>query len=365
MPPAFSTTRQAAAFAILLAVLLIAPVFLANSSRTDRQDMYRAIPRKYGPFPWTQQKIFLETNDVDIAFMGSSHIWCGIHTPYVQQELSKQLGREAEVFTLGWPWAGFDALYFIARDLLAQRKVRMIVIYDEDRSPIVPHPQAARWFRIGNDSEALAGLDASSKISLYGSAVLGVPRTLLTMARPNLIEDPMQSSPDFWETQFHAPRFAEQLGAFRSQLGFNNKRSDFSIFTPPPLVTPADTVIYGDATRDDFKFSGRPMRDYQLHFAGKLAKLCRENGTRLVILDLPVFQEREQEKILERGAWPELLGEPVSLVGIPGAKLFAGISEEDVPRFFYNKSHLNQNGQDRFTPLITPALLKLYATTNF
>jgi hypothetical protein len=297
--------------------------------------------------------------------MGSSHIWCGVNTPYVQQQLSKELGREAEVFTLGWPWAGFDALYFIAKDLLAQRKVQMIVIYDEDRSPIVPHPQASRWFRIGNDSKSLEGLDASFKCSLYGSAVLGTPRTLLSFIRPNLIESLTERDPDFWEMQFQAPNFAEQLGAFRAQLAFNNKRGDFMVFVPPTVASPDDAVIFSAETREAFRFSERPTRPYQLHFARKLAELCRESGTRLVFLDLPVFQEREQEKVFERVAWPELLTEPVSLVGIPGGKLFEGISEEDVPRFFYNKSHLNQNGQDRFTPLITPALFKLYASTNF
>jgi hypothetical protein len=38
--------------------------------------------------------------------------------PCVQEQLSRQPGRPpAEVFTMGWAWAGFDAVYTIARDL--------------------------------------------------------------------------------------------------------------------------------------------------------------------------------------------------------------------------------------------------------
>jgi len=128
MRPAFSSPRQAAAFALLLAVLLVLPALVARTGWLKRRDVYPAIAWKYGPFPWIQQKIFAETRDADMVFLGSSHIWSAINTPYVQQRLSAQLGREAEVFTLGWPWAGFDASYVIARDLLDHRRVHTLVI---------------------------------------------------------------------------------------------------------------------------------------------------------------------------------------------------------------------------------------------
>jgi hypothetical protein len=42
----------------------------------------------------------------------------------------------------------------------------------------------SRWFRIGEDSEALAGLPWIAQARLYGGAVLGMPRQLLSLAAP-------------------------------------------------------------------------------------------------------------------------------------------------------------------------------------
>ena len=367
MRPAFTTTRSALAFALLLTGLMTLPAFVAHTGWLKRNEVYPAIPWKCGPFIWAQQKIFSETNDVDIAFVGSSLIWGDINPTYVQKELSLRLGHEAEVFTLGWPWPGFDAVYIVARDLLEHRRVRMLVIYDEAHgnttSPDVPHIQSARWFRIGENDEALSGLTWSAKLSLYGSALLGMPRSLLSLLRPNLTESAASHRTNVWDTPYHAESFAAQLGGMRAHLAFNNS-PNFKPFHPTPIATPADAVIYSDATRDLFRFTGPVTPPFRSHFLHKLAALCETHGTQLVIFHPPGFGERTREKILEREVWPDVLGTNVWLVGIPGAKLFAGISAEDMKKLYYNKGHLNANGQDFFTPLITPALLEIYAAKN-
>jgi hypothetical protein len=359
MRPAFSSPRQAAAFAALLAVLLALPALLGGSGWLPRRNVYPAIAWKYGPFPWIQKQIFVETGDVDMVFLGSSQIWAAINAPFVQKQLSEQLGREAVVFTLGWPWPGFDASYVIARDLLEHRRVHTMVIYDEGGLN-QPHVTSARWFRFGDDSEALAGLPWRTKLGLYGSAVLGMPRQLLSLVRPNLIDDPAQCRPNFWTKTFFALDLAEQRGALVARLAYI-RRPDFVPFKPQGSATPADALIYSKETRDAFAFSHPTIEPYQLHFARKLAHLCQERGTRLVFLHTPTYLERAQTLITERLLWPEVLGAPVNILGIPPVKLLAGIRETDVPKLFYEDYHLNQNGQEFFTPLITPGLLRLYA----
>jgi len=359
MAPAFSSSRQAAAFALLLAVLLALPALVARTGWLKRRDVYPTIPTKYGPFSWIQRQIFIETNDVDIAFLGSSHIWNGVDTPFVQKQLSERLGREAAVFTLGWPWPGYDAMYVIAADLLEHRRVRMLVIYDEHRSADTPHLHSSRWFRIGENTAVLAGLPFTGQAALYGGAVLGMPRHLLSLVRSNRLEDPAHCPTSSWNTFYRAPNFAEQLGALRARIAFNYL-PDFSPYQPPSAATPADVVVYSADTRGAFTFTGPPTPPYQRHFARKLAQLCREHGTRLVVLHLPELHERKQATIPERELWPEVWSAPVDIVGIPGAKLFAGIPAADLPKLFYDPVHMNQNGQELFTRLITPALLKLY-----
>jgi len=50
----------------------------------------------------------------------------------------------------------------------------------------------------------------------------------------------------------------------------------------------------------------------------------------------------------------------VALVGISPATLFEGMTDNGARKLFCDAGHLNQNGQEYFTPLITPTLLQLY-----
>ncbi|MBI3878955.1 MAG: hypothetical protein HY301_02695 [Verrucomicrobia bacterium] len=362
MRPAFSSPRQAVAFALLLGALLALPVLVARTGWLRRSDVYPAMTWRMGISPLIQPKIFDETNGVDIAFLGSSHIWDGVNTPYVQRRLSEQLGREAEVFTLGWSWPGYDALYTFARDLLEHRHVRMLVIYDEHGPDEAPHRYSFRWFRAGEDFAALPGLTAARQASLYGGTVLGMPRHLLSLVRPNRLDDPGHGT-NFMSSLFNAPNVVEQRGAMRARLGFGH-RPPFVPYEPALVATPADAVIYSEQTRGLFSFTGPRATPYQLHFARKLAGLCEAHGTRLVALHLPELRESAMSVIPERERWDKFMGAPVDLVGIPGAKLFAGIPAAELPKLFLDAGHLNQNGQDVFTPIITPVLLQLYAATN-
>ena len=358
MRPAFSSSRQVWVFAVSLAVLLALPELAAKTGWLNRRDVYSAIPWKYGPFPWIQQQIFDETGDADVVFMGSSHIWNGVDAPYVQREFSQQLGRDAKVFSLCWPWPGFDALYTVARDLLNRRHVHMLVIYD-DGGTDMPHLHSARWFRIGENSEALAGLSWLAQVRLYGGAVLGMPRQLLSMVRPNLLEDPTRVRNTFWDNYYRAPNLAQQLGTLRARIAYGVS-PDFLPFQAHGDATPDDVLVYSRENRAAFHFNPHPHA-YQLHFARKLARLCRQRGTHLVVLRMPLFGESGPIAVSAAELTPDLLGEPIDIVGIPPERLFAGIPQADLPRLFFDDSHLNQNGLEMFTPLINPTLLKLYA----
>ncbi len=350
------------AFALLLASLLALPAVVAETGWLDRRDVYPAVPWDSAPSSFIQRQIFGETGDADMVFLGSSHIWASVDTPYVQKKLSEKLGRNATVFTLGWAWPGFDAVYVIGRDLLEHRRVHTLVIYDDGRDDS-PHPLSNYWFVMGENSEALSGLSPVAQLSLYGGAILGMPRQLLSLVRPNPMEDPGHARPNIWSTGYRTPNLAQNLGALRVRLAYGFKK-DFVPFQPRGGATEADVLVYSAETRDRFEFSGRPARPvsaYQFHFVRKLAQLCRERRTQLVILKIPVLDETgDRVSVAAPELNPEIPGAHPEIVGIPPAKLFAGISAADAPKLFYDVSHLNQNGQDFFTPLITPALLKLY-----
>lgn len=359
MAPAFSSRRGAALFAILLAFIIALPELVAKTGWLDRREIYPAIPWKYGPFLWIQQQIFDTHTDIDVAFMGSSHIWNAIDTPFMQKYFSERLGRPADVITLGWPWSGFDATYIIGRDLLEHRRVHTLVIDDEGFDS-TPHNHSSRWFRIGDNTEALSGLPLDSKLALYGGAVLGMPRQLVSFLRADRRDDPYQTHDTFWDTYYHAPNVAQNRGALIARLGWG-VTPDFVPYTPQHGATPTDVLLYSAATSHRFNIIGPPSSSYQLHFMRLLAQLCKEHGTRLVFLATPRVDVPDQSRVPVREAFPKVVGAPAYLIGIPQSTLFAGMNLEERLNLFYEAAHVNQNGQTYFTRLIAPTLYDIYA----
>ena len=356
MRPAFSSNKSAAAFGLLLLIVLLLPVIVRKSWLPPRKEIYATPSLMMGNYASIQKQIYTEKGDLDIAFVGSSHIGYGIYTPYIQAELSKKLGRHAAVATLAWNWAGFDSVYFVTKDLLANRKVHLLVITDEynPKWPI-PHVAAPRWFLFGDDWADLAGLPWVYKAGYYAAALRGIPRNLLSVIRPNL---PM--IPYSWETT------TERLGAFNVQNGFGPedkevKGADFVQYTPPNEIPVSAVCSYAPATESRFQFTGPPTPTAQFFFLQKLMALVHAHDIKLVWLHFPKVSELRAATIPERECWPKIFAGEVNLMGIPPKDFLAGISDADALKLFCNNSHLNNNGQKYFTRAITPTLLNLYA----
>jgi hypothetical protein len=369
MRPAFSSTKQAAAFALLLLLVLLSPVLAGKRLLPPREQAYASQSWGSGPYPWIENQIFQETNDIDIAFVGSSHILHAIDTPYVQAKLSEKLGRPAVVRTIAWGGAGFDALYFVTRDLLAHRKVRMLVIYDEDPLPGIRNTQVSAWFTFGEDAGLLSGLPNREQGVFYFAAIMGMPRNLLNLARNNLPTPLISNPPNYWEQHYGSASIVKLLGCTCSKLGFNyDKLSDlftaFTPFTPRTAATPADTEIYSSMVKNDFEFGKTPLPAWQLYFAGKLAELAQTNECKVVMLTLPVLADAPATAIRERAFWPDIFRNGFWLIGIPPTKLFGGLTDQELHWLFTNSGHFNKNGMEYFTPLITPALLQIHETRH-
>jgi hypothetical protein len=365
MRPAFSSTKQAAAFALLLFLSLLSPVLAGKKFLPPREQSYATQGWTSGPYPWIRHEIFEETNDIDIAFMGSSHILQAVDTPLVQAQLSEKINRPAVVRTLAWGGAGYDGLFFIAQDLLAHRKVRMLVFYDEDNAPNVRNATAVSWFRFGENAAELSGLPLRDQSLFYFAAIVAMPKNLLALVRPNLPAPLVTTPPNYWEQHYASASTVTLLGCTCSELGFNyDTLSDnftaFTPFVPRTGVAPADVEIFSPAGKNDFAFGNAPLPAWQIFFARKLAELARTNQCKLVMLHLPVLADAPAAKLNERAFWPEIFGGDFSLLGIPPAKLFAGLNDEELHRLFTNGGHFNKNGMTWFTPLITPALLQIY-----
>jgi len=336
MSPAFSSPRQAGAFALLLLLILLLPVLVGRWLLPTREQMYSSAGRDTIDFPNFHQQIFEEKGDIDIAIMGSSRLGCAIDSSYVQQKLGEKLGRQAVVRQLTWTWNGYDALYFIAQDLLEHRKVHMMVITDLSSGAFdTAHHQTSYWFRFADNAEALAGLSLRSKASFYASAILGMPRNLINLLRPNLAVIPEDAT----------------------KLRWNYSTTNY---TPQTTVSPVDVRIYSAATKSSFHFADTPVAPMQRAFLRKMGQLAQEHQTQIVFVHIPDFDDRKATLIEEPAFWPNAFGTNLPMIGIPPATLFAGMTDDQILELYHNPAHFNQNGCNYFTPLITPSLIQIY-----
>lgn len=351
MRPAFSDLPSAAAFALLLLVLISAPAAVGRMGLLDRADVYPTLPVGAGPIAHIQHEIFEESSDLDVAFIGSSFMWSAIDAPYVQEELTRTLGREARVTVLASVWPGLDRDYAFLRDLLAQRRVSLVVLQfpnrnrpsddpaaDVNRVSDQPHVQAFRIYRAGEFPEVGDGLHWRGRAALYAGAVLGMPRHLLTELRPNYLA---------------SSTVEPTLGARLDRRGYFG--ASFEPFRPQASQIDADQLIFGPSSAANFRFFQESLPPYQMHFARLIAALLEESDVPAVLLHIPQANEVSSDYVEERMNWLEETGVRATMIGIPPSRLFAGFSQAEVRRFFAS-DHLNENGARYFTRAVMPAL---------
>jgi hypothetical protein len=365
MRPAFSSTRQAGAFALLLLALLLAPALAGKRYLPSREAIYSSIWWENGDFPYMDGQIFREPGDMDIVFMGSSHIWAAFDASHVQEQLGKKLGRPAVVRTFGWGGAGYDEIYFVAQDLLARRQVQMLVIDDDVNDSDLPHLLAPKMFRFGDNAAVLGGLRWSTKAAYYFGSIMGMPRNLLALVHANLPAD--MSATNYWQIHSDAENFAANLGTFTAHMGFRNSPDSepepFVQFVPETGVQASPFSIYSPVKGTGFYFWGEPLPPMQLHFVQKLKELTANHGSKLVVVHIPTFDERRSTHITLPGNLDSLYPD-VAFVGIPPATLFRGLTDDEVRNLYSDSVHLNENGQRFFTTAMMPTLLKLYESHN-
>jgi len=181
------------------------------------------------------------------------------------------------------------------------------------------------------------------------------------MVRPNLPADLKATS--YWEINGKAPNLASNLGAITTHIGYTPHGAEpgvFEDYSPKTSVTPEDVCIYSPETKTNFFFSSAGLPPLELHFIQKLAALAQDNGCKLVVVHNPKLDERYSTVISEPVFWPDVLPGDITMIGIPPATLFRGLSDDDTKKLYSDYLHLNVNGQRYFTTLMTPALLKIY-----
>jgi hypothetical protein len=356
MRKALRSARHAAALLVAILIPLLLPAILPAGAQASRRELYSSAGWPLGPYAWIEQQVFEERSRIDLLFAGSSHVWAGIDNPALQAEMAHARHGSAVVRTVGWPRSGYDIVYFVVKDLLAHRKVKALVLYDEVAQDDV-QAAAHHWFRYADEPKALSGIPFHDAAALYAASVLGMPRNVLSLLRSNGEPDPAPLTKSIWEGGMHrADLFPERLGALTAHISYGYDPT-FVAFAPPPAIARAE--IYSAATSAHFRFTETAIPLYQRVFLERIATLAKEHDTTLVFLDIPTFTERKNQTSSEQLCWPRELPGRVRVVGVSPADLFAGLSDNQVQRLYFDEGHFNANGQRFFTEAVASALIQV------
>ena len=342
MNPAFQSTTSAKIFCALIASLLCLPVLTKLVGHPPREQAYAGMSDATGQVGVHVREIFLEHQETDVLFLGSSLVTAGVDAPAIEKSLSEHLQRPAHIQILGLNWQGMDLQYLLLRDYLETHHPGLIIWnppFPGSRD-IEPHLKAYHWLRFGEYSDALNGLSIRYRLTLYGEMILGAPRELLSHLRPNRIG----------------------RSELREKVRLANRGYYESPFIPESIDTFPVPDVSGTQETSPFplvRIEGRPLNSYELHFARKIAALAAVNHIRLDILHVPTDGEKGKDYIPERCAWATIVSGPYTFIGLPSSVLFHEASDS---RFyhFYRDQHLNENGARLFTRSITGAVEAAY-----
>lgn len=320
----------------------MSPVLLSWAGLPSREQAYEGITDEAGAVGIQTKQIFYDTHDSDIVLLGSSLLRKGIDPSILEQKFAADLGRPARISVLALNWQGLDLQYFLLRDYLSRHKTSLVVwnLPAPGSRLYEPHIEAYYWVRYGEYSDALQGLSLRMRLALYADMVLGVPKQLIAMLRPNRLSSE-ELARDSWNNRqgyYGAPFVADHL---------------------PERTFAANETLMPAAEGPDIHISGPKLDPYQLHFAKKIVELLREHHTRFVFLHVPIDIEHNMTAMPELEDWSSALGVNASILGIASARLFEGVNDK---RFyhFYIDQHFNENGRELYTNSIVPGLLKAY-----
>ena len=326
-----------------LLVLTLAPGITGFPSR---EQVYRGADRRENLSGYVYQQLFTETKPVDVAILGSSHVAAGFHARRIQEALSAHLGRTATVVHLPSVFYGTDLHYILLRDLLAHRRVGL-VLYDVDPNPHIPiNPSLHRILQAHEHWSAFAGLPQDTVIPLFALTVLVAPRqylaALLTRDVPIVEATFAKTRGSDWLPDEAVP---EELQARLREH-------------PCEL----DELLHHGRQDEHLRFD-LELPDYQAHFMERIVELVAASQARLILVRIP-FRHAAAEEVIRlphrAQSWLERDGVP--LLAVAPARFFASFNEAQIDQLYLpgDNLHFNTGGGYLHTRVTQTALLHAF-----
>jgi hypothetical protein len=294
-------------FSVFLSLLIVSTIGILMLPY-DREFGYRSMfPGCGEQGRWIYNRIFINPKRIDVAFIGSSHTMGAVQDS-LMNEISKQNGFNIETTNLGFCRTGRDIHYIFVRDLLQQKKIKLLVVEVTEKEEYYSHPDFP-WIATMDDLIA-----------------------------------PKSKNHEYWRIMGEGIAYRWEFVKRRLNHGFDKDkdvRNDFSYWGH---IHVADTASLSAAKKaqeaafdPSYKGAGN---DYTLKWLIEIAKLAMSNKVPIVFLYQPSYGS-PLKKPYEIGLYDKY-GPTWQL---PDSILIN-------PKYWYDEGHLNREAADAVAPLL-------------
>lgn len=112
-------------FALPFLALLI---WMSTDGNYDKEYAYRQVQKDCRSGDWMYRRLFESDLPVDVAFIGTSKTMCDVNDSLLQRRLREEKGINSHIANLGVCRTGENLHYLIARDLLARKQPKIMIL---------------------------------------------------------------------------------------------------------------------------------------------------------------------------------------------------------------------------------------------
>jgi hypothetical protein len=122
---------------LFLGLLICSTIIII--SPFDKKYGYYSLSGDYTKGGWIYERVFNDPDNIDVAFMGTSHALNAIVDSQIQNQLTERIKRPVKVANLALPHEGRNLQYVLIKDLLLNKNPDLIILEVCERESIYSH----------------------------------------------------------------------------------------------------------------------------------------------------------------------------------------------------------------------------------
>lgn len=384
LAPAVSNKWQLCAFLLFVGFILFFP-FLPKGGLIDRGKLYLNIPKPHiHTFEYFSKTIWQYPGDIDILFIGNSGVGADIIPNILMDQLPPLIGKKPVIFIATHNGDRIEIEYMQIKDLLAHRKVKLIIWQLNAFPPRFPEKWTEGLWDFSLHWDIIKILSNKEKMDLYWQSVSSSLRTIYTSLRSS---DSVISKECFLAKKTKGEK--EKCNITKNYFGASLQEYDAPLVPmQTPLLSALDEVHWRSQDSLEMQYSPK-LPDIQQKIIDTTIDTASKHGTAIAFIQVPYeLRNRPANKLIFPFMEKNTPSFYLPLIGIVKEKLFPGLNDDAIADYYANGVrrnmwytergeavyapaginyvgkldmwHMNRSGAIYFTHAVTPAIAYLY-----